>query len=378
MARVLTNIRLIDGQTEIKNAFLRFEKRIIDSGMMADFELQPDDQQIDCLGKIVVPGFIDMHCHGGYGMDTMTGNPDDLVQLVKKLAQEGVTGVLLTTMTQSVPNIQSALKSIVKATETSEGILGIHLEGPFVAKAYHGAQPASEIINFNPNLFDSWQQIAKGRIKAVTYAPELPNSDILETQCHENGILASIGHSQATFTEADKAHADRVTHLYNAQTPLHHRDVGVVGEAFLNPNLNVELIVDGIHVSPEAVKIAYQQIGSDRLELVTDSMEARGMPDGVYELGGQQVNVANGAAKLINGHLAGSVLKFKDAFKNMIQFTGCSLLDAVKMSSVNQARELGLTDQGNLVVGSVANINVFDNDLDLWQTYYQGEPLNRR
>lgn len=345
---------------------------------MSQFIAQDDDQIIDYPSKIVVPGFIDMHCHAGYGIDSMNGNADELIELSAKLAREGVSGVLITTMTQSSQAISKALESIVSASERSTNILGIHLEGPFVSKVFHGAQPVDEVKDFDLNLMRSWQAITGDRIKAITYAPELLHARELEQYCDEHNILKSMGHSQATYEQATEATADRITHLYNAQSPLHHRNVGLVGEAFLNTSLMTELIVDGVHVSPEAVKIAYEIIGSDRLELVTDSMEARGMPDGTYQLGGQKVTVADGAARLDNGHLAGSVLKFKDAFKNIIKFTNCSLLDAVKMSSSNQAKELGLKDQGNFLPDSYANVNVFDNDLDLCQTYYQGEPLNRR
>ncbi|WP_268912747.1 N-acetylglucosamine-6-phosphate deacetylase [Lentilactobacillus sp. SPB1-3] len=378
MTNVIVNARIIDGQSDIESGYLRFDERILASGPMKKFVAADDDQIIDYHGKIVIPGFIDMHCHAGYGIDSMTGSTEELTKLASQLAQEGVTGVLLTTMTQSDQAISKALESIAVASNQATNILGIHLEGPFVSKAFHGAQPADEVKDFDLELMKSWQEIAGDHIKAITYAPELPNARELERYCEEHAILRSMGHSQATYDQANSANADRITHLYNAQSPLHHRNVGLVGEAFLNPSLMAELIVDGVHVSPAAVKIAYQAVGTDRLELVTDSMEARGMPDGDYQLGGQKVIVSNGAARLEDGTLAGSVLKFKDAFKNVVEFTNCSLLDAVKMSSTNQARELGLTDQGNFNQDSYANINIFDNDLDLRQTYYRGTPLNRR
>lgn len=372
MSRVFTHCHLYTGQRELSDGFLRFSNRIESVGSMTDFLPMADDQIENLAGKIVVPGFIDVHVHGGYGVDSMTGSAQQICQMAAQMKSEGVTTLFLTTMTQSANKISQAMQTIKTASMTSPIIKGIHLEGPFIAPKFHGAQPVDQIQAASVSRLAQWQQLSGGLVRLITYAPEQNPHLALETYCASHGIRLSVGHSNATYQTLQSCRIDHVTHLFNAQRGLHQREPGVVGFAALS-EIPVELICDGFHVIAPVVKIAYRLIGPTRLELVTDAMEAKGMPDGRYQLGGQGVTVAKGRAMLANGKLAGSVLKFSQAFKNIIDFTGCSIADAVKMSSTNQAREFNLTRKGSLEIGSDADINVFDKQLTLMATYSYGK-----
>ena len=209
-------------------------------------------------------------------------------------------------------------------------------------------------------------------IKLVTYAPENENTTEFEKYCIDHNIVLSVGHSNATRAQMKVSLASHVTHLYNAQRELKHREPGVTGHALLEGNMYCEIIADGFHVFPDMIKLAYDLKGPDKIELVTDSMRAKGMPEGVSELGGQKVIVKDKQARLESGNLAGSVLQYQDAFKNIMKFTGCGIEEAVKMSSVNQAREFGLTQKGAIEVGKDADLNVLDSDLNVVKTFSFG------
>lgn len=376
MAKVIINSKIYTGVRIILHGYLRFDSTVIAIGPMTDYQPQADDQLINGENRLVVPGFIDVHVHGGYGTDSMDNDPRRIGQMVDKMGAEGVTGIFVTTMTQSPQRIASAMKTINLAAQKNQGILGIHLEGPFISTKFNGAQPINEIQQPNKIELAKWQQLSGNRIRLLTYAPENIVNPDFQAYCQQHHIVMSVGHSDATFGQLQKARPTHVTHLFNAQRGFQHREVGVVGYAMLANQTHVELICDGYHVKPEAVKIAYKIIGATRLELITDAMEAKGMPDGQYQLGEQPVRVHNGRAVLKNGRLAGSILKYKDAFKNIIQFTGCTIEDAVRMSSTNQANEFHLKGKESLEVGNDADLNLFDKGLDLMATYRYGKLLD--
>ena len=374
MTTVLTHATIYTGHEVIRDGYLRFDQQLQAVGPMSDYQpASSDEARIDLAGQTVVPGFIDVHSHGGYGYDAMDGNADQIDAMVQQMtANEGVTTYFATTMTQSHQNIAAALQAVHQAATTNPVIQGIHLEGPFVSPVFKGAQPEEYIEAPDLTAFKAWNELAGGMIKVVTYAPENPGSREFERYCLAHGIVLSVGHSNATRAEMKHSLATHVTHLYNAQRGLQHREPGVTGHALLEANLYTEMIADGFHVYPDMIKLAYELKGADRMELVTDSMRAKGMPEGTSELGGQTVIVKDKQARLTNGHLAGSVLRFPDAFKNIIQFTGCSIADAVQMSSGNQAREFNLTQKGSLTVGKDADLNVLDSDLNLQMTFSLG------
>lgn len=330
---------------------------------------------------VVLPGFIDEHIHGAGGADAMDGTEQALQTISEYVAKEGTTGFLATTMTQSPENIGKALKNVKTVREKGEykgaEVLGVHLEGPFISPKHVGAQPLEYVAKPAPETFDKYNEISGGNIKVVTLAPEVEGGLDLVKHLAKIGVVASIGHTGAKFSDVEAAvaaGATNVTHTYNAQTPLHHREAGVVGAAMLIDELNCEMICDTIHVSVPAIKIFVKNKPHDKFTLITDAMRAKGMPDGLSELGGQQVFVKNGEARLSDGTLAGSVLKMNVAVKNLVEKVGVSFTDTVDFASANPAKNLGLYDErGSIEVGKRADFAVMDKDYNILYTVIGGK-----
>lgn len=376
--QVLVNATVYTGETRIDNGYVRFDEQILEVGKMEEFVKDSQEEVTDISGKLVVPGFIDVHSHGGYGVDNMDADPESINEMISKMHQEGITSYFPTTMTQSFENIEKSLKGIAKAAEKNPVIQGIHVEGPFISAVFKGAQPEEHIKIPDAETMKKWDEISGGRIRLVTYAPETSDASEFEKTCQEHDIILSAGHTNATREQMKQSKAKHITHLYNAQRGLHHREPGVTGHAFLDEDTYVEVIADGFHIHPEMIKMAYKMKGPDRIEIITDAMRAKGMPDGESELGGQKVIVKDKQARLESGSLAGSVLEFQDAFRNVIEFTGCSIEDAVKMSSVNQAREFGLTQKGMITSGKDADLVVLDPDFNVEKTFSYGKEVYKK
>lgn len=373
MAKTIINAKIYTGEDTIESGYIRFEDTILEVNSMADYQENPADETIDANGQSIVPGFIDVHSHGGYGIDNMDANPELINVMTKKMLAEGITSYFPTTMTQSDENIEKSLAGIAVSAESNPMIQGIHLEGPFVSPAYKGAQPEQFMRKADAETMKRWNEISGGNLRLVTYAPEMGDVSDFETYCVENNIVLSAGHSGATYEQLMDSKVSHVTHLFNGQLGLHHREIGVAGFALLEDDVYAEMIVDGFHITPAMVKLAYKTKGADNILLITDSMRAKGQTEGESELGGQKVFVKDKQARLENGALAGSVLTFIDAFKNILEFTGCSIEEAVKMSSVNQAREFGLTNKGQLKVGLDADIVILDETLNVHKTILGGK-----
>ena len=373
----------------IKNGFIKIKGQKVSE--IGSIEMLANEDKFEIIQVPVhfkaIPGFIDVHIHGVNGADTMDATEEALDTIVSALPKEGTTSFLATTITQERKQIEKALINTGKyiKQQPSKGkaeILGIHLEGPFVNTKRAGAQPMKHIIDPNLALFKIWQSLSNGNIKLVTLAPERPGGLEMIRYLTENGIIASIGHSDATYnevTEAINAGANHITHLYNQMRGLHHREPGVVGAAFLRDELKAEIIVDGVHVRPEAAVLAYKQKQSDGIILITDSIRAKCLKDGKYDLGGQEVTVQDGKAVLSDGTLAGSILRFAQAVQNIVHFTGCSLEDAIKMSSINPAKQLNIYDRkGSIAKGKDADIVILDENLEVVMTFCRGELAYRK
>lgn len=332
---------------------------------------------------VVVPGFIDEHVHGAAGSDTMDGTMEDLGKIANALASEGTTAFLATTMTQSPENITKALKAVKAyrelSPESGAEILGVHLEGPFISKDFVGAQPIEYVAKPSVEVFKKYQDASGDCVRIVTLAPEVEGSTELIKYLVSQNIVASIGHTNATYADVKKAveaGATNLTHTYNAMKPLHHREVGTVGSGLLFDELNCECICDGIHVSGPAIQLLHKNKPADKMTLITDAMRAKHMPDGVSELGGQVVIVKNGEARLENGTLAGSVLKMNNAVKNVMKFLNLPLEEVVKLASQNPAKNLGVFDQmGSIKEGKRADFVILDKDLNVVQTVRNGKVI---
>lgn len=334
----------------------------------------------------VFPAFIDSHVHGAGGSDAMDGEVSALKTVAKTLAADGTATFLATTMTQSPANIKKAL-SAVKAyreenPEDGAEIFGVHLEGPFIAEKFKGAQPLEYVAAPSVEVFNEYRSASGNCIKTVTLAPEKEGAEELIKALAKSGVNASIGHTSAKFADIERAvaaGARNVTHTYNAQSPLHHRDIGTVGAALLLDELQTEIIADTIHVSVPAIKLLVKNKPKNKITLITDAMRAKGMPDGESELGGQKVFVKNGEARLADGTLAGSVLKMNVAVKNMVQKVGVSVTDAVDFATINPARVIGADKiKGSIALGKHADFAVLDDDFNVIMTIRAGKIIYKR
>ncbi|MGG0253553.1 N-acetylglucosamine-6-phosphate deacetylase [Bacillus toyonensis] len=370
--QIVINAKIYTGQEVVENGFIRYAETIKEIGLMAQYVPQEDETVIDATGKIVIPGMIDVHIHGGYDIDAMDANSDGLVTLGKEMLNEGVTTYFPTTMTQAPEAIEAALSAAKEAKEKGAHFEYIHLEGPYVSKKRAGAQPLEHIVPANIEQFKQWQEASGNLIKLVTYAPEEEGALEFEQYLAETGVVGTMGHTDAIDAQLKNRNITHATHLYNQMRGLHHREPGVVGHVLLNPDVMVEVITDGIHIHPDMVKLAYKLKGPKKVSVITDAMRAKGLEDGLYELGGQPVHVKDGSARLEDGTLAGSILKMDQAFRNVIEFTGCSIEDAVRMTSVNQAEEFGLNNKGALAVGKDADFVVMTENLHVYDTVRLG------
>jgi N-acetylglucosamine-6-phosphate deacetylase len=253
-------------------------------------------------------------------------------------------------------------------------VVGIHLEGPFINKEYQGAQNPLYIQGANIKVFDLFNKAAKNLIKVVSYAPERTTIDFT-THCASKGIVTSVAHSNATFSDVE-AHYNvglkSLTHFHNAQSGHHHRKPGVVTAGFCF-DLNAELICDGLHLDKDVVRTTFKIKGREHITLISDSTKAANMPDGYYDLGGLSVIKDSSSARLEDGSLAGSILNYNDGVRNFHQFTNCSLIDLVHVSSYNQAKLLGETELGDIKEGYKADLVIMNDDFEVMQTIIDGK-----
>lgn len=332
---------------------------------------QPKDETvIDANGRYVSPGFIDVHTHGRGGSDTMYNTFEDINTITSTSIKTGVTGILPTTMTMSREDTYAAIKNVAENIDKVSGskILGVHMEGPCFNMKYKGAQPEEYMIKPTVENYHSLVGEYEWVVKKLSLAPELEDSATLIEYLVKNGVVVSMGHTNASYDEAVvgiNAGATSGTHTYNAMTPLTHRNPGVVGAIMEHDQVYAELILDGIHVSYPAAKVLLKAKGLDKVILITDSIEASGLADGQYKLGNQAVFVKDNSARLADGTLAGSILAMNNAVKNAYQNLGLTINEAVNLASYNPAKNLNLIDLGEIAVNKTADIIMFDEDINV-------------
>lgn len=330
----------------------------------------------------ILPGFIDIHCHGAYGFDTNDADPEGLRKWTKGIVDEGVTSFLATTLTQSEEVLTNAVSNVAKVVEEGyEGaeILGIHFEGPYLNKAHKGAQPEEYCVKPDIEQFKRYQKAAHGLIKYITMAVENDEDFTLTKYCSQNNVVVSIGHSNATYEQAVQAYghgARSMTHVYNAMTPFTHRANGLVGGALRIRNMYGEIICDGNHSTLAALNNFFTSKGPDYSIMVTDSLMCKGFPVGTkFDFGGQEVVIyPDGSAHLIEaGNLAGSTLNVNKGLKILIEDALVPVNYAINACTSNPARCLHVDDRkGTIGVGYDADLVVLDRDYEVVQTYCKG------
>lgn len=330
----------------------------------------------------ILPGFIDIHCHGAYGFDTNDADPEGLRKWAKGIVDEGVTSFLATTLTQSEEVLTNAVSNVAKVVEEGyEGaeILGIHFEGPYLNKAHKGAQPEEYCVKPNIEQFKRYQKAAHGLIKYITMAIENDEDYSLTKYCSQNNVVVSIGHSNATYEQAVQAYAHgarSMTHVYNAMTPFTHRANGLVGGALRIRNMYGEIICDGNHSTLAALNNFFTSKGPDYSIMITDSLMCKGFPVGTkFDFGGQEVVIyPDGSAHLVEaGNLAGSTLNVNKGLKILIEDALVPVNYAINACTSNPARCLHVDDRkGTIGVGYDADLVILDRDYEVVQTYCKG------
>lgn len=316
---------------------------------------------IDAKGNYIAPGLIDVHIHGSDGADVMDATPEAIGTMARFLVKYGIVGFLPSTVSADREETRLAVQNVVdyKSGGNEAEVLGIHLEGPYLNFEFKGAQYGPAIRQADLQELEQLYEILGGKLKLITMAPEMPGSKEAIAWLTKRGVTVSIGHSGASYEEASEAFTrgvSHVTHTYNGMRGLHHREPGVVGAVLSSQSVTAELIADLIHVHPGAIRVMLQAIGTERIVLVSDAMQATGLSDGEYILGNLTVIVKDGIARLIEGNLASSTLTLLKAVENMVTALGVSLPEAFRMASLNPAQAIGLKDRGWIREGNRADV----------------------
>ncbi|WP_119071877.1 N-acetylglucosamine-6-phosphate deacetylase [Aggregatilinea lenta] len=341
-----------------------------------------DHESIDAQGLTLLPGFVDIHVHGGGGAEAMDATPDALRTMARLYAQHGVTAFTATTWTDSDARITAALEVILEVQgRQPDGatLLGAYLEGPYLNPIRCGAQSTVHIRTAPRD--EATAYLDMGVIRLVALAPEFEENGWLIEECVRRGITVSAAHTAATYDQMVAAVArglTHATHSYNAMTGLHHREPGTLGAVMALPEIRAELIADNIHVHPASMRILYKAKGPDGLVLITDAMRGAGMPEGEYPIDERTVIVKDGAVRLPDGTLAGSILSLDRALHNLMQATGESLDVLWPTSSLNAARQIHVADRkSSLEVGKDADLVLVDADVNVRLTVAEGTVVHR-
>lgn len=378
MNMLFKNCNLISPDAELEGAAILVEDKVVKKVFAKGDPLPQADKVIDVNGAMTVPGFVDIHCHGKSGFDFSDATEEAMTTIGIDKLKEGVTTFLPTTLTLPEEQLAESLRTAanyVKKGVKGVKLAGVHLEGPFINPKCLGAQnpdfvrePDIEMVRRLAKIFP---------VKKVSYAVEMPGGDRFAADCIAEGITPSCVHSAATFKQFQAAHEhglQNLTHFCNQMTPLHHRDIGLVGAGFACKDVYIELICDKLHICPDMISLVFSLKNVEKIQLITDAMRAAGMPDGESSLGGLAVIVKDGAARLAsNGALAGSTLQICDALRNVYEITGLPLRDLIKTTSWNQACALGLEKIGRLAPGYMADIVILDSNFKVRSVFVEGE-----
>ena len=353
---------------------------LMGAGNPPEFPIGTFEMMIDAKGKSLLPGFIDLHVHGAMGQDAMDASLEGLQKMAGFYASHGVTSFLATTWaakTEAIMKVLETYRGMIGPVEGGSTLLGVHLEGPYLNSTRSGAQDPDMIQIAKQGEAEKF--LDSGIIKIIDIAPEFPENLWLIDECVRRGITVSVGHSAANYDQV-KAAAVRglkhATHTFNAMTQFGHRELGTVGAVMTIPEISCELISDNIHVHPGAQKILIEVKGPEGVILVTDSTGGTGLPDGDLTINNRTFHIQEGATRLLDGTLAGSSLTMERALKNAIAASGIPLARAWRMSSLNAARDIGVSStKGSLEVGKDADLVLVDDDFEVILTLVEGRVL---
>lgn len=334
---------------------------------------------------LLLPGFIDIHTHGGKGIDiNHISSISELDALSSFYASCGVTSFLASIVTDTEENTNRILEIFSKVDEESingASFLGIHMEGPFLSEEYKGSMPSSLLMDPNIELFNKYYEKSNGLIKYVTIAPERKGSMEFIEECNKKNIVVSMGHSSSTYETAllaIKKGVKSATHLFNAMKLFHMHEPAISGASLLSDSVWCEIICDGRHLHPSSVALVLKTKGLDKVVAITDSIMASGLPDGRYKLGVNDVVVENGDAKTLNGIRAGSTLTLDKALRNLISFTGLSIEELWPLLSKNQASLFSLSDRGSIEIGKRGDLVILDEKMEVLKTIVRGKVVYER
>ena len=381
----IVNANVVTPQGIIENGCVRIENgTIVFVGTQAEVPVADlaawQHDAIDAQGGWIVPGFIDVHVHGGYGADFMDSNKEVLDTITKFHLGQGTTTIMATTMTQSHDAIDRVLAEVYeykKSPMPYAQVHGVHMEGPFINPKYKGAQNPEFMVEARVDWLEDWNTKYPGVIKQISLAAERNGALEAIRWARSNGINVAAAHTDATYEEmmtAVEAGLNQAVHTFNAMTPLTHRAPGTVGAVMSEDRIVAELIADCIHVHPAAMKVLVKCKTNNNLVVITDAMSAAGLGDGDYDLGGLAVVAKNGEARLKEGgSLAGSLLTMIVAFQNIIRHVGVSIEEAVQLTSYNAAKQLGIDDRtGSIRTGLQADLLLLDTDLNIQSVWVKG------
>ena len=380
----ITASRLFTPLAVVEHPIVLIEDGLIAAiGSVSDLAIPPHARHLDFPEAVLAPGFVDIHIHGAAGYDVMEADAAGLSVVASFLAKHGVTSYFPTTVTATEDATLRALDSLAGAVERAgatpafEGArpIGIHLEGPFLSHARRGVHPTALLLNPTLERFDRFWQASRGHMKMLTIAPELPGALGVISEAAGRGVCVSLGHSDADFAASIRgieAGARHATHTFNAMRPLGHRDPGILGAVLTDSRVTADIIADGIHLDPAIVRLFLKLKGTEQSVLITDAIAATGMPDGKYRLGPLEVEVANGRC-MSGGSLAGSVLTMDRAVRNVMEFAGWELAEAIKLATHNPAKAAGIERAGLLRPGAPADLVVLSATGEVLQTIVRGQ-----
>lgn len=375
MKTLIKNCRIVSPGSDIPRGDILLDGALIES--VGKSAAPQECRVIDGEGLIAVPGFIDIHSHGRSNYDFCDGSDEAFFAIGRGKLQDGVTGFLATSLSVSTEDLRSLCfraENYKKNCQDGAELLGVHLEGPFFNPSCAGAQNPAFLKNPDIALVDELNAISP--VKKVSFSPELPGGEAFTKALAERGIMPSGGHTEADYacyTRCRELGMKHLTHFCNVMTPVHHLRFGMVGGGLMDEDVYVEMICDGVHLCDQMIRMIAKLKGPERMMLITDAMRASAMPDGDYTLGGLPVVVKDGCARLTNGTVAGSTLRYFNGLKRLVRLTGLPLCEAVRCTSLNQAESLGLGKRGKIQSGFIADIALLDSELDVQKTICGGE-----